>query len=237
VPAPQAFAPIHNARNDRERAASSGKGAFGPVLQPIKNSARTEVVVCVQGKAPKATKPKVATKPLDPTTSHNSQPNRSIEEIYQKKSQLEHILLRPDTYIGSTERQQQVLWVHDGSRVVQKQVEYVPGLYKIFDEILVNAADNKVRDPTMDILKVDIEPVCTVEVLAAVGAICLSFMWLLQASNTVRVWNNGAGVPVDIHKEEGVYVPELIFGHLLTSSNYDDNEKKVRLFTTFLLQP
>ena len=41
------------------------------------------------------------------------------------------------------------------------------------------------------------------------------------------MWNNGDGVPVEIHKEEKVYVPELIFGHLLTSSNYDDDEKKV----------
>jgi DNA topoisomerase-2 len=44
----------------------------------------------------------------------------------------------------------------------------------------------------------------------------------------IRVWNNGDGIPVEVHKEEGVYVPELIFGHLLTSSNYDDHEKKVR---------
>jgi DNA topoisomerase-2 len=43
------------------------------------------------------------------------------------------------------------------------------------------------------------------------------------------VWNNGDGIPVEMHKEEGVYVPELIFGHLLTSSNYNDTEKKVRL--------
>jgi DNA topoisomerase-2 len=50
-----------------------------------------------------------------------------------------------------------------------------------------------------------------------------------QESNTIRVWNNGDGIPVEIHKEEGVYVPELIFGHLLTSSNYNDLEKKVRL--------
>lgn len=42
------------------------------------------------------------------------------------------------------------------------------------------------------------------------------------------MWNNGDGVPVEIHKDEGVYVPELIFGHLLTSSNYNDMEKKVR---------
>jgi DNA gyrase/topoisomerase IV subunit B len=51
---------------------------------------------------------------------------------------------------------------------------------------------------------------------------------LLQGKKLISVWNNGAGVPVEVHKEENVYVPELIFGHLLTSSNYNDTEKKVR---------
>ncbi len=73
--------------------------------------------------------------------------------------QLEHILLRPDTYIGSTEKQQQQLWVHDGEKMVFKTINFVPGLYKIFDEILVNAADNKVRDSSMDTLRVDVDPV------------------------------------------------------------------------------
>lgn len=41
------------------------------------------------------------------------------------------------------------------------------------------------------------------------------------------MYNNGLGIPVEVHKEEGVYVPELIFGHLLTSSNYNDNDAKV----------
>ena len=50
---------------------------------------------------------------------------------------------------------------------------------------------------------------------------------MLQEANTICIINNGAGVPVEIHKEEGIYVPELIFGHLLTSSNYDDTQKKV----------
>ena len=52
-------------------------------------------------------------------------------------------------------------------------------------------------------------------------------IYLLQERNEIRVWNNGDGVPVEIHKDEKVYVPEMIFGHLLTSSNYNDSDKKV----------
>lgn len=83
----------------------------------------------------------------------------SVERIYQKKSQLEHILLRPDTYIGSVEPVKDVMWVYEeDAGMIQREITYVPGLYKIFDEILVNAADNKVRDSKMDTIKVDIDP-------------------------------------------------------------------------------
>ena len=82
--------------------------------------------------------------PLGQSNVANLHAGKALEEIYQKKSQLEHILLRPDTYIGSTEKQQQQTWVHDGTKMVLSNISYVPGLYKIFDEILVNAADNKV---------------------------------------------------------------------------------------------
>lgn len=102
---------------------------------------------------------KAAPKPLQPTSSHNED-TRSVEDIYQKKTQLEHILLRPDTYIGSTEKQQQKMWVHkEGVGLTYADIEYVPGLYKIFDEILVNAADNKVRDSAMDTVRVEIDAV------------------------------------------------------------------------------
>jgi hypothetical protein len=88
---------------------------------------------------------------------------KSIEQIYQKKTQLEHILLRPDSYIGSIQKMTQPMWVLSGSspasaKVVQKTITYVPGLYKIFDEILVNAADNKQRDPHgMNSLRVSVD--------------------------------------------------------------------------------
>ncbi|XP_025107253.1 DNA topoisomerase 2-alpha-like isoform X3 [Pomacea canaliculata] len=131
----------------------------------------------------------------------------SVERIYQKKTQLEHILLRPDTYIGSVESVTQSMWVmdEDGTRMVQRDISFVPGLYKIFDEIIVNAADNKVRDPEMNSIKIDIDP----------------------ENNKIKIWNNGKGIPVVEHKTEKMYVPTMIFGHLLTSSNYDDSEQKV----------
>jgi len=133
---------------------------------------------------------------------------KTVEQIYQKKTQLEHILLRPDTYVGSVEMQAQEMWVFDSvqSRMVFRKITYVPALYKIFDEILVNAADNFQRDPVgMDTIKVEID----------------------SAKGTVSVLNNGAGLPVVVHKEHNVYIPELVFGHLLTSDNYNDGDGKV----------
>lgn len=132
---------------------------------------------------------------------------KSASSQYQKLSQLEHILKRPDTYIGSVERSESLQWVYDAEEksMVHRNVSIVPGLYKIFDEILVNAADNKTRDPSMNLLEVTIN----------------------AENNTISVYNNGKGIPIEIHEKEKIYIPELIFGNLLTSSNYDDDEKKV----------
>ncbi|KAI8328206.1 DNA topoisomerase [Chlamydoabsidia padenii] len=142
-----------------------------------------------------------------PTKKAAKDEKLAIEDIYQKKTQLEHILLRPDTYIGSTEAEEQEMWVYDSENdvILKKKIKYVPGLYKIVDEILVNAADNKIRDSSMTTIKVIID----------------------RSQNLISIHNNGKGIPVTMHSKEQVYVPELIFGHLLTSSNYDDKEKKV----------
>ena len=80
----------------------------------------------------------------------------TVEQTYQKLTQHQHILKRPDTYIGSIEKQTAEMFVMDPltNRMVNKSIQYVPGLYKIFDEIVVNAADNKQRDSSMDTIKV-----------------------------------------------------------------------------------
>jgi DNA topoisomerase II len=131
---------------------------------------------------------------------------RTVEQIYQKKTQHEHILTRPDMYIGTIEPVTDDIWVYDDADNIMKQRKctWTPGLYKIFDEILVNAADNKVRDP--------------------VGQTIIR-VWMTD--EYVRVYNNGEGIPVQKHREHDLWVPEMIFGHLLTSSNYNDEEAKV----------
>lgn len=87
---------------------------------------------------------------------------------------------------------------------MEKEITYTPGLFKIFDEIVVNAADNKQRDPNMDKIEINVD----------------------AESNTISVKNNGKGIPIVKHKEQGVYVPTMIFGQLLTGSNFDDDEQK-----------
>ena len=131
----------------------------------------------------------------------------SIEEQYKKLTQYEHILSRPDTYVGSLEFQKERLWVFNSkeNKLEFREVSYVPGLFKIFDEILVNAADNYQRDKSMKYIKVDINP----------------------EENRIKIKNGGKGIPIEIHKTYNMYVPQLIFGNLLTSSNYNDNVKKV----------
>ncbi|KAF2493216.1 type II DNA topoisomerase [Lophium mytilinum] len=173
-----------------------------------------------KAKAPKkAPAPKKTTKPLAPVENESfgldgvdeSPPKAkgkgSAADRFQMLSHLEHIIIRPDTYIGSVESITKPMWVYNSTTEIMefRDVSYVPGLYKIFDEILVNAADNKQNDKNMDKIKVVID----------------------KEAGTISVENNGKGIPIEIHKEHGMYVPEMIFGHLLTSSNYDDDQQKV----------
>ena len=84
---------------------------------------------------------------------------KSVENTYQKKTHIEHILLRPDTYVGSIEPVKSSMWVYDDGKekIVEREISFVPGLYKIFDEVLVNAADNYQRDRRMSTINIRID--------------------------------------------------------------------------------
>ena len=132
---------------------------------------------------------------------------QTIEEQYVKMSAHEHVLALPDTYIGSVEPDDQIMWVFNShtNKLEKRNIVYIPGLYKIFDEILVNARDHSVRDKKCQNMYITIN----------------------QELGEISVWNDGDGIPIEVHKEHKMHIPELIFGNLLTSSNYHEKQKIV----------
>jgi DNA topoisomerase-2 len=122
---------------------------------------------------------------------------------YEKLTHVEHILKRPDSYIGSVVPDVVDTWRLNGDYFERTHVTIAPGLVKIFDEILVNAIDQHTLHPKK-VTRIDVS-------------------WD-ESSVTVR--NNGDGIPIKMHEKEKVWLPELIFGHLLTSSNYDDTKER-----------
>ena len=132
---------------------------------------------------------------------------------YKKHTHREHILELPDTYIGSVDTNVESRWIWNAAKECMEwqSVTFCPGFLKIFDEILVNALDHRVRQ--MGRTAADIQLVKHIDVTLS--------------PTTISVRNDGDGVPVEMHPDTGVWAPELIFGHLLTSSNYDKKEEKI----------
>jgi len=127
---------------------------------------------------------------------------------YVKMSHIDHIKEIPDTYVGSIESTEEEMYIFTENNIIEKKkINYIPALYKLFDEILVNARDNICNDKTCN--QIDVE--CNIEE----GYICVK--------------NNGdIGIPIEKHElDSNVLIPSMIFGELLTSSNYDKNEDKI----------
>ena len=126
-------------------------------------------------------------------------------EKYDKVSPEKHVLLRPDTYIGDIEPTTEEMWVYNQDKMEKKKITYTPGFLKTFDELLVNARDASCNDTTCTDIKVEYNAV----------------------EGYISVFNNGdMGIPVEEHPVHKTMVPSMIFGELLTSSNYNDDEKR-----------
>lgn len=154
--------------------------------------------------------------------------SKSSSSKYKKYTHIEHVLKRPDSYVGSLDIHEGLIHIVQHSdtdtTIIQKNIKYVPGLYKIFDEILVNAVDQYTRMKQENMSKKKKKPPMVTNIDVTINV----------EENFIEVINNGEGIEVyemEEHKDKDtgdyMYPPELIFGNLLTSSNYDDNEKKV----------
>ena len=147
--------------------------------------------------------------------------NNDIDKKYQKKTDKEHVLDNPDTYIGSIEQISSNMYIYDevNKKIVEKNIEFIPGLYKLFDEAIVNCRDHALR---MEQLIASTSQ-ATNEVNYPVTNISIT----IADDGIITLTNDGNGIDVSIHSEYGIWIPELIFAHMRTSTNYDKTEKKV----------
>jgi DNA topoisomerase-2 len=132
-----------------------------------------------------------------------------LSSAYQRKTHREHILDLPDTYIGSVTTAPDEVFVRDGDNFTSTEIAFNPGFYKLVDELLVNAHDQVVRLRSRQ----STNPVKTIEITCS--------------GTGFQIKNDGEPIDVAEHPEHKTWIPQMIFGELLTSTNYDKNEKKL----------
>jgi DNA topoisomerase-2 len=151
----------------------------------------------------------------DVTASGEEQ--QDLAQMYQMKTDKQHVLDNPDTYTGSMELTDYDTFIYDedSKTIVAKQITIIPGLYKLFDEGIVNCRDHCVRmQQFLNDQKADTLPVTTIQVD-------------ITPDGTITMTNDGNGIDVAKHPEEDIWIPEMIFGHMRTSTNYDKSQKKI----------
>ena len=139
-----------------------------------------------------------------------------LSTTYQKKTQKEHIKDAPDTYVGAIEPDQIRNWSFDGEELTLHDYTWTPALYKIFDEAIVNCRDHFVRlREKIKSGQKDILPVTLIDVAVD------------KNTGVITLMNDGNGIDIARHPEHKLWIPEMIFGHLMTSTNYKKTEKKI----------
>lgn len=127
-----------------------------------------------------------------------------IEKRWDKKSGPEHVLLRPDTYVGQPAPDSTFQWVLDDAahRMVYRSVTISRAFLKIFDELLVNVTDRLHEHKGVTEMRVDIN----------------------REKGVITVRNNGDGIPIHVHSKHGKHIAELIFGDMFSGSNFNDED-------------
>ena len=147
----------------------------------------------------------------------NANDDNALYFDVQQKTDKQHILDNPDTYIGSVETVDANMWImsENSENIIEKNISYIPGLFKLFDEGIINCRDHVVRMQSKVEQNVPNSlPVTYIDIA-------------IQDDGTIVMINDGNGIDVVQHPEYKTWVPELIFGHLRTSTNYNKDEKKI----------
>jgi DNA topoisomerase-2 len=128
---------------------------------------------------------------------------------YKQLTQREHVLLRPETYIGTTNKIEESLFIVEdikdinGSDIVRKTIKYSPAFIKVFDEALVNATDHYIRTGKVKNIKIEYN----------------------SDEKFISIYNDGPSIPIE-KNASGKWIPEMIFFNFLSGSNFDDSEER-----------
>jgi len=115
----------------------------------------------------------------------------------------EHCLLRPGMYIGSTKPEKQFFWIPtDAGKLKREEISYIQGEYKLFCEVLDNALDEHIR--------------------GFGNQIDITYS---QKTGYITIRDYGRGIPIDMHKEAKVPIPQVVFTQLKSGSNFDDSDR------------
>ena len=137
-----------------------------------------------------------------------------LARTYQKKTDREHVLDNPEPYTGAMQLTPCQTYVRTDNGVERKTITYIPGLYKLFDEGVVNARDHYVRQSEKIAAGKPAVPVTKIEIN-------------ITEDGVISILNNGDGIDIAKHPEHKMWIPEMIFGHLRTSSNYDTAKDRI----------
>ena len=136
-----------------------------------------------------------------------------MAQEYEKKELRQHIYDTPDTYVGGIETISVTQPILNDKTIFYKEIDIIPALLNIFNEILVNARDQIVRLNQLHEKDNSIQKVTNIKITIT--------------DKNITITNDGEGISVKIHNKEKIHIPQLIFGELLTSSNYNKDEKKI----------
>lgn len=126
---------------------------------------------------------------------------------YIKQDPITHILTRPDMYVGTKTFEEQSEYIWKNNKIVKKQIKVCPALTRTFIEILSNAIDNIERSDGSNGGK-------------------MSYIKVHLSRTECEIINDGSIIPIVVNEKENIYNHTIIFGHLLSGSNYNDSEKR-----------
>lgn len=121
-----------------------------------------------------------------------------LADKYQQKTDKQHILDNPDTYIGSVELVDTDIWILNENplRIAEKNIQYIPALFKLFDEGIVNCRDHTIR---MEKAIADNVP----------NSLPVTYIDVaIQEDGTIVMINDGNGIDIAQHPEHKLWIPK-----------------------------